>query len=87
MESFKLQLPRSAHHQKNLLDCIRSRARTVCPIEESVQADLLCHLSDIATRLDRKLTFDPRAEQFVRDDAANRKLQLRPARAPYTDWR
>ena len=86
MESFKLQLPRSSHHQKNLLDCVRSRARTVCPIEESVQADLLCHLSDIATRLERKLTFDTRAEKFVKDEEANRKLQLRPMRAPYNEW-
>ena len=86
MDSFKLQLPRSSHHQKNLLDCIRRRARTVCPIEESVQADALCHLSDIATRLERKLTFDPRAEKFVGNDEANRKLQLRPMRAPYAGW-
>jgi predicted dehydrogenase len=83
MESFKLQLPRSSHHQKNLLDCVRSRARTVCPIEEAVQADALCQLSDIATRLERKLTFDPRTEKFVGDDEANRKLQLRPMRAPW----
>ena len=88
METYKLQLPRSSHHQKNFLDCVRSRARTVCPIEESVQADALCQLSDIATRLERKLTFDPRSEKFVRDDEANRKLQLRPMRSPFTynDW-
>lgn len=84
MESFKLQLPRSLHHQKNLLDCIRSRGRTVCPIEESVQADALCQLSDIASRLERKLTFDGGSEKFVRDDEANRKLALRPMRAPFT---
>jgi hypothetical protein len=79
-------LPRSANHVRNFLDCVKSRARTVCPIEEAVQADTLCHLSDIATRLERKLTFDPRAEKFVRDDEANGKLQLRPIRAPYNDW-
>ncbi len=86
MESFKLQLPRSSHHQKNFLDCIKSRGRTVCPIEEAVQADTLCQVSDIATRLERKLTFDPDAEKFVRDDEANRKLQLRLMRAPYNEW-
>lgn len=86
MESFKLQLPRSSHHQKNFLDCVRSRARTVCPIEESVQADTLCQLSDIAARLERNLTFDPRRERFVRDDEANGRLKLRPMRDPYTKW-
>ena len=86
MESFKTQLPRSGNHVRNFLDGVKSRARTVCPIEEAVQADTLCQLSDIATRLDRKLTFDPRAEKFVRDDEANRKLRLRPMRSPYIDW-
>jgi predicted dehydrogenase len=83
MESFKLQLPRSANHVRNFLDCVKSRARTVCPIEEAVQADALCHLSDIATRLERKLTFNCRTEKFVGDDEANRKLQLRPMRSPW----
>jgi glucose-fructose oxidoreductase len=86
MDSFKLELPRSGNHVRNFLDGVRSRGRTVCPVEEAVQADTLCHLSDIAARLDRKLTFDPRAEKFVADAEANRKLQLRPMRAPYNDW-
>jgi glucose-fructose oxidoreductase len=86
MESFKIQLPRSGNHVRNFLDCVRSRARTVCPIEEAVQADTLCQVSDIATRLDRKLTFDPQAEKFAGDNEANRKLQLRPMRAPYNEW-
>jgi len=51
-----------------------------------VQADTLCQLSDIATRVDRKLTFDTRAEKFVKDEEANLKLQLRPMRAPYNEW-
>ncbi len=82
----KFQLPRSGNHVRNFLDSIRRRTQTVCPIEEAVQADTLCHLSDIATRLDRSLTFDPGAEKFVRDDEANHKLQFRPRRAPYADW-
>ncbi len=86
MESFKIQLPRSANHVRNFLDCVKSRARTVCPIEEAVEADTLCQLSDIATRVDRKLTFDPKAGKFVWDKGANRKLQLRPMRAPYDEW-
>lgn len=78
--------PQSPQHQRNFLECVRSRKPTICPIAEAVQADTLCHLSDIATRLDRKLTFDPRAEKFIRDDEANRKLQPRPMRAPYDEW-
>ena len=62
---------------------MKSRGRTVCPIEDSVQADLLCQLSDIATRLERKLKFDPIQETFMNDGAANRKLQLRTMRKPW----
>jgi predicted dehydrogenase len=75
--------PRSSHHQRNLLEAIRSRQPAICGIEESVQADLLCHLSDIATRVPRKLRFDPVKEKFAGDAEANRRLALRPMRAPW----
>ena len=87
METFKLQLPRSSHHQQNLLDCVRSRARTVCPIEESVQADTALSPERHRHALGPQAHVRPRAEKFVRDDEANRKLELRPMRAPYNDWR
>lgn len=75
--------PKSAHHQRNFLDAVQSRQPAICPIEDAVQADLLCHVSDIATRLNRKLRFDPAKERFVNDAEANRRLALRPARAPW----
>lgn len=74
---------RSSNHVRNFLDSIKSRQSTVCAIEDAVQADLLCHLSDIAIREDRKLTFDPRKEKFRKDNAANRRLALRPMRQPW----
>jgi len=77
------QLRRSTHHVGNFLDCVRSREATVCPIEDAVQADLLCQLSDIASRLNRKLRFDPKKEKFLKNDEANARLALRPARQPW----
>jgi predicted dehydrogenase len=79
-----VQLPRSSNHVRDFLDAIRSRGPSICPIGESVEADNLCHLSDLATRLKRKLTWDTAREQFVQDSAANQKLALRPMREPWT---
>ncbi|HSA02406.1 MAG TPA: Gfo/Idh/MocA family oxidoreductase [Candidatus Paceibacterota bacterium] len=80
------RLIRSSHHVRNFLDSVKSRVPAICPIEDAVQADILCHLSDIATRLDRKLKWNPRRERFVRDDDANRRLAYRPVRPPW-NWR
>lgn len=74
---------RSPDHVRNFVDAVKNRGQTVCPIEDAVQADILCHLTDIATRLGRKLTWDPAKEKFVGDAEANRRLALRPMRAPW----
>lgn len=76
-------LTKSSNHVRNFLDSIKSRQPAICPIEDSVQADILCHLSDIATRLNRKLKWDPKKEEFVGDADANRRLKLRTQRAKY----
>ena len=78
-----VQLPRSSNHVRNFLESIRSRKPTISPVEEAVQADILCHLSDIATRVDRPLTWNPDKESFVKDGPADRLLELRPRRSPW----
>jgi predicted dehydrogenase len=82
-DTYANKLTRSSHHQRNLLDAIKSRKPAICPIEEAVQADVLCHLSDIATRVPRTLVFDPIKETFAKDKEANAKLALRPMRKGY----
>jgi glucose-fructose oxidoreductase len=77
------RLTRSPHHVQNLLDAIQTRGPTVCDIDTTFQADLLCHLSDLATRLDRPLTWNPKTEKFTRDAEANRRLRIRSTRKPY----
>jgi len=72
----------SDHHQRNFLDCIKSRGKPVAPIEIAVRSDTLVHISDIAMRLGRKLRWDSTAERFVNDAEANRMLS-RLARDPW----
>jgi predicted dehydrogenase len=78
----EIHLPVSSHHQQNLLDSIRSRRPTVCPIDVAVRSDTVCHLADIAMRLGRKLRWDPDREEFAGDAGANRML-ARAQRAPW----
>ncbi len=82
-ENFKEKLLRSRGHMRNFLDCVKSRAETICPIDTAVTDDALCHIADIAIRLNRKVTFDFRTETFVNDDAANQRLRARAMRKPW----
>ncbi len=77
------RLIQSSNHARNFLDSVKSRAAAICPIEDAVQADILCHLSDIATRLKRKLKWDPAKERFVGDKEADRRLAIRSVREPW----
>jgi len=79
----EIHLPVSNHHQQNLLDCIRTRSKTVCPIEVAVRSDTICQLSDIAIRLGRKLKWAPKKEEFINDAEATRMLK----RAMRSPWR
>lgn len=76
------RLPVSVNHVRDLLDCVRTRRQPISPVEQAVRSDTICHLSDIAMRLGRRLEWDPAQERFVNDDEANRML-TRAMRAPW----
>jgi len=78
----ELNLYGSIDHRRNFIDCVKSGSTTICPVETAVRSDVICHLSDIAIRLGRKLRWDPAKEECLADDAANRLLS-RPMRAPW----
>jgi predicted dehydrogenase len=77
-----VSLYESPDHVRNLLDCVKSRKETICPIDESVRAETLCQITEIAIRLGRKVRWDPETETFPGDAEANAPLQ-RPMRAPW----
>ncbi|MGE5735911.1 MAG: Gfo/Idh/MocA family protein, partial [Acidobacteriota bacterium] len=82
-DAFKIQLTKSPDHVRNFLDSIKSRKETVCPIDESVRSDSLCHISEIAMRLNRKVVWDPKEEKFLNDEEANLRLKPRKMRSPW----
>jgi len=77
----RLYKHRGNHHQ-NWIDCIRTRAETLVMPEAAHRSCSACLLAHIGMKLGRKLTWDPAAEKFVNDDAANLML-AREERAPY----
>ena len=72
----------SRHHQRNFLECIRTRRDPVAAVEAGHLATTASLIADIATRLRRKLTFDWDTERFIKDDAANLML-ARSMRSPW----
>ncbi len=63
--------PNLPGHHRNFFDCIRTGARPNADIEINHLSTTLCHLGNIATRLRRTLTFDPRKEDFIGDREAS----------------
>jgi len=78
----EIHLPVSRHHQANLIEAVKTRRPTICPIDVAVRSDTLCHLGDIAMRLGRKLQWDPAKEEFVNDAQAN-AMTKRAMRSPW----
>jgi len=58
-------------------DSVKSRSTPVSPIESAVQSDFISHLSDIAVRTGRKITWDPAKEEII-GDAMAKRLMHRP---------
>jgi len=78
-----IHLYESAEQHGNWLDCIRTRRQPIAPVEVGHRTCSACLVSHIAMKLKRKLHWDPAAERFKGDDAANALLS-RPMRAPWT---
>ena len=69
-------------HCRNFLDCVKSRARTNCPIEEGHTSTANTVIAHISLRTRSLLEWDGKAERFTNNEAANRYLGYK-YRAPY----
>lgn len=77
------RLYRSTDHQRNFLDCVKSRQLTITPVEtahRSISVGLLC---EIAFLTGRKIKWDPVTETIANDPGASALLH-RAYRAPWT---
>ncbi len=78
-----VRLVESRQQEQNFLDAILERQPPVSPLDDAVRSDIISHLSDIAVRTGRRITWDPATEAIVGDEEAAALLS-RPLREPWT---
>lgn len=76
-------IPPSPGHEREWLDCVKSRATPSCSPDYHYRVDLALTLANLSYRLGRSVRFDPRTERIVGDPEAAR-LARPEYRAPWT---
>lgn len=71
-----------AGHHANFLECVRSRKTTTAPAQIAHRSISVGLLGEIAMLTERKLKWNPRKEQFINDEGADRYLS-RSFRSPW----
>lgn len=61
-------------HMGNFFDCISDRGKPISDVWSHHRTMTSCHLCNIALMTGRELTWDPKQEKFLGDDAANQLL-------------
>jgi predicted dehydrogenase len=81
-EQYKVKLYRSDNHQKNFIDCVKSRKPTITPVETAHHSALPGHLGLISMMVGRKIQWDSAKGEIIGDVGAS-KLMSRPYRGPW----
>jgi predicted dehydrogenase len=59
---------------RNFLDCVKSRRKVWCDLEEGHRSTCFAHLANIALEMKTRLRWDPDKEQFIDNQKANQYL-------------
>jgi predicted dehydrogenase len=78
----KVKLYESPGHQRNFLDCVKSRQPTITPVQTAHHSAIPGHLGLISMLTGRKVEWDAKHEKIHGDHEAS-KLLSRPYRAPF----
>ncbi|AQQ71567.1 Inositol 2-dehydrogenase [Limihaloglobus sulfuriphilus] len=73
----------STDHMGNFLECIKTRKKTITPIETAHRSASVGHLCQAAILTGRKIRFNPETEQILDDETANSML----GKAMRSPWR
>jgi len=77
-----VRLPVGAGQERNFIECVRTRQTPMSNIDDAVRSDIISHVSNIAVRAGRKITWDPVKEEILGDVEASRML-TRAMREPW----
>ena len=69
-------------HVRDFLDCVKSRCQPLANAEAACYSHIACHAANNAIFLNRKLTYDPKKNEFINDEQANR-LRSEALREPW----
>ncbi len=69
-----VRLYKSPGHQRDWIECVRSRRRPIADVEIGARSVTVCHLGNLAYWNHRKLRWNPDHWQFVEDAEANKWL-------------
>jgi predicted dehydrogenase len=81
-KDLEILLPVSPGHQREFLDCVKSRKRTLTPVEVAHRSQTPGHLGYIASVVGRKLRWNAEKQEIL-DDPQAAQLLSRPMRAPW----
>ncbi len=82
MEPPEKSIPPSPGHEREWLDCIKTRKQPTCSVFYHSKVDVPLVLGNLSYKLGRSIQFDPKTEQIVGDEAAARAA-IPEYRAPW----
>jgi predicted dehydrogenase len=81
-DKYKVKLYKSDNHQRNFIDCVKTRQPTITPVETAHHSAIPGHLGLISMLVKRKIKWDAAKEEIVGDSDAS-KLLTRGYRSPW----
>jgi len=81
-KELSVKVYKSTDHWQNFLDCVKTREKTITPVDTAHNSISVALLGEIAMLTEEELNWDVKSEKFTNSDIANRLLS-RPYRAPW----
>jgi predicted dehydrogenase len=83
-DQHKVKLYQSDNHQRNFIECVKSRKPTITPVETAHHSAIPGHLGLISMLVGRKIMWDADKEVILNDPGASRLL-TRTYRSPWKE--